>query len=144
MIFVNSLKVSTKIYPERNKNRRGVGVGHGYIWYLMENRFWVIMRIMLCYKNKYNIIKLRKKLANNIKGGQMAAIANSINILGGKPHIKGTRMSVDTIVDYLSNGYTVKDIQKDYPHLSKEQIQAALDYIQDKVVEGRGDLEEKS
>jgi len=73
-----------------------------------------------------------------------SSIAVDSNILGGKPRIKGTRISVDTIIDYLSNGCTIQDIQRDYPHLSKKQIKAALNYIENKVTEGREVLEEES
>ena len=60
-------------------------------------------------------------------GGTM--IERKEGVLGGKPVIKGTRISVQLISDYLTAGHDVDTIQHNYPHLSKEQITAALNYI---------------
>lgn len=49
-------------------------------------------------------------------------------ILGGKPIIKGTRMSVEAILELLASGMDTKEILKEYPFLNKEQIQVAIDY----------------
>ena len=57
------------------------------------------------------------------------------NIMVGKPIIKGTRIPVDTIVRLMAQGMTQKEILDDYPHLKKEDIKAALEYVAD-IVEG--------
>jgi uncharacterized protein (DUF433 family) len=49
-------------------------------------------------------------------------------ILGGKPCIKGTRISVEFILELIASGATVKDIVNAYPHLSKEAVQDAILY----------------
>ena len=49
-------------------------------------------------------------------------------ILAGKPIIKGTRISVEFILELLSSGMNVQEIIKEYPHLKKEDILAALTY----------------
>lgn len=49
-------------------------------------------------------------------------------IMLGKPVIKGTRVTVEHILDLLKQGLTVKEILKDYPHLKKNDIEAAIDY----------------
>lgn len=49
-------------------------------------------------------------------------------ILGGKPCIKGTRISVEFILERVASGGSVDEIIKDYPHLSKEGIQEAILY----------------
>lgn len=49
-------------------------------------------------------------------------------ILGGKPVIKGTRISVEFILELLSSGMSTSDILKEYPHLKKEDILATLDF----------------
>jgi uncharacterized protein (DUF433 family) len=49
-------------------------------------------------------------------------------ILGGKPIIRGTRISVEFILDLLSADVSEKEILEDYPHLSKEDILACLKY----------------
>lgn len=47
-------------------------------------------------------------------------------IMMGKPVIKGTRITVELILEKLSLGETVENIQEAHPHISKEQIHAAL------------------
>ena len=46
----------------------------------------------------------------------------------GKPVIKGTRLTVEIIVEKLAYGATIKDLKKDYPFLAEEDIRAALLY----------------
>ena len=49
-------------------------------------------------------------------------------ILGGRPIIKGTRIPVYLIVEMIAGGLSVKDILKEYPELSEEDVKAALRY----------------
>ena len=53
--------------------------------------------------------------------------ANS-KILGGKPTIQGTRLSVEFILDLLASDVSEKEILDDYPHLIKDDIHACLKY----------------
>lgn len=55
-------------------------------------------------------------------------ITQDPKILGGKPIISGTRMSVESILELLSSGMEMQDILKEYPFLTKKQIQAAIEY----------------
>lgn len=55
-------------------------------------------------------------------------ITQDPKILGGKPIIVGTRMSVEAILELLSSGLSHKEILKEYPFLKKEHIIAAIDY----------------
>lgn len=55
-------------------------------------------------------------------------ITQDSDILGGKPVITGTRMSVEIILELLSSGMEIKDILKEYPLLKEEQIRAAVNY----------------
>jgi len=52
-------------------------------------------------------------------------------ILTGKPLIKGTRLSVEFIVDMLAQGWTEEDLLRNYPGLQHEDIQACLLYARD-------------
>lgn len=49
-------------------------------------------------------------------------------ILGGKPCIKGTRISVEFILELFASGATHDDILLAYPHLKAEGITEALRY----------------
>ena len=44
----------------------------------------------------------------------------------GKPCIKGTRISVNDILQWLASGMSQEEILEDYPSLKKEDILAAL------------------
>ena len=46
----------------------------------------------------------------------------------GKPIIKGTRISVYDVLNWMANGMDKKEILKDFPELSEEQINACLAY----------------
>ncbi len=46
----------------------------------------------------------------------------------GKPCIKGTRIMVSIILDYLKAGESIKTIQKEYPALKEEDLRAAISY----------------
>ena len=49
-------------------------------------------------------------------------------IMLGKPVIKGTRLTVEIIIEKIAYGATIQDLQRDYPFLKKEDISAALLY----------------
>ncbi|MFQ5436829.1 MAG: DUF433 domain-containing protein [Anaerolineae bacterium] len=48
--------------------------------------------------------------------------------MGGKPTIRGMRVTVGTIIGLVASGYTNSDILKMYPYLELEDILAALSY----------------
>lgn len=49
-------------------------------------------------------------------------------ILGGKPIIKGTRISVEFVLELLSSGMSIDKITEEYPHLKSEDVFAAIEY----------------
>ena len=49
-------------------------------------------------------------------------------VLSGKPVIKGTRIPVYLILELLAAGMSVDDVLEEYPKLTQEDIQAALEY----------------
>ncbi|HAK88975.1 MAG: hypothetical protein A2077_07185 [Nitrospirae bacterium GWC2_46_6] len=50
------------------------------------------------------------------------------NICFGKPCIKGTRIWVSLILDFLAGGMTNKEIIEEYPQLTEDDIRAAIAY----------------
>ena len=51
------------------------------------------------------------------------------NICFGKPCIRGTRIWVSLILDWLAAGSTTEEILSNYPHLMREDILAAIAYV---------------
>lgn len=49
-------------------------------------------------------------------------------VLGGKPCIKGTRISVEMILEWIASGATVSDITAAHPHLRAEDVAQAVRY----------------
>jgi uncharacterized protein (DUF433 family) len=49
-------------------------------------------------------------------------------VLVGKPVIKGTRIAVEFLMEFLANGWTHDQILKNYPHLTEEDLQACMAY----------------
>ena len=49
-------------------------------------------------------------------------------ILGGKPIVRGTRLSVEFILDLLAAGTSVDEIVREYPSLSAEGVREAVAY----------------
>ncbi len=49
-------------------------------------------------------------------------------VLGGKPIVRGTRISVEFLLELFASGATRSDVLKAYPHLTAEDIEEALRY----------------
>lgn len=49
-------------------------------------------------------------------------------IRSGKPIIRGTRITVTDILEYLAGGMSEDEILDDFPNLSREDIRAALNF----------------
>lgn len=49
-------------------------------------------------------------------------------VMGGKPCIRGTRVTVGTIVGLMASGSSTEEILRDYPYLEADDIQASLSY----------------
>ncbi len=58
-------------------------------------------------------------------------IISNKDILLGKPTIKGTRISVELILDLLSTGWTEQMLLDSYPHLKQEDIKAVYAYLKE-------------
>ena len=49
-------------------------------------------------------------------------------ICHGRPCIKGTRIWVSLILDFLASGQTIEEILEEYPQLTREDIMACIAY----------------
>ena len=58
----------------------------------------------------------------------MARIVANPGILGGKPIVEGTRISVEQVLGLLAKGMTNEEIIESYPILTEESIRAVLGY----------------
>ncbi len=61
------------------------------------------------------------------------------NIFGGKHIIRGMRISMEMILDLLSQGATIEELLEDYPTLEADDIRACLAYA--KTVVANEDVE---
>jgi len=53
-------------------------------------------------------------------------IAMNPKVMAGKPVVKGTRLTVEFILNLMAHGATVKEIMDEYKGLTKEDIQACI------------------
>jgi uncharacterized protein (DUF433 family) len=51
---------------------------------------------------------------------------------GGKPCIRGLRITVSDVLDYLAGGMTEDEILRDFPDLTREDIKACLAFAADR------------
>jgi len=55
-------------------------------------------------------------------------IVSNPAILGGKPIVRGTRISVELILEWMASGATGDDILRKHPHLNTADVEQALAY----------------
>jgi uncharacterized protein (DUF433 family) len=55
-------------------------------------------------------------------------ISISPDVRSGKPCIRGTRITVYDILEYLAGGMTEEQVLSDFPSLSREDVRAALSF----------------
>jgi uncharacterized protein (DUF433 family) len=55
-------------------------------------------------------------------------ISHDINIMGGKACVAGTRITVGMILMQISEGAKIDELLSEYPHLTGDDISAALQY----------------
>ncbi len=55
-------------------------------------------------------------------------IVSDVNICGGEPCVKGTRIPVKVVLSHMAAGDTLEDLRKDFPRLTETDIRACLEY----------------
>lgn len=59
---------------------------------------------------------------------QLDRITQHPDVMGGKPCIRGSRVTVGTVVGQVGAGHSIDEILADYPYLEREDIMQALRY----------------
>ncbi|WP_422135456.1 DUF433 domain-containing protein [Endozoicomonas sp. ALD040] len=57
-------------------------------------------------------------------------------VMTGKPCVKGTRITVESILEMLSSGMSFAEIISDFPSLNETKIRAALGYAAQNLAKG--------
>lgn len=79
-------------------------------------------------KNQYPLIKV----ATMLKANYQERITIEPGKRGGKPCIRGLRITVYDVLDYLAAGMSEDDIISDFPDLEKDDIRACLAFAADR------------
>lgn len=58
----------------------------------------------------------------------LSRITHDPEVMGGRPCIRGMRITVGTVVGLLASGHSAPEILQAYPYLEQGDIQAALSY----------------
>ncbi len=65
-----------------------------------------------------------------------SVISSIPEVLGGTPVFQGTRVPIQTLIDYLEAGDSISDFIKGFPTVSKEQVIAFLEEAKEKALAG--------
>jgi len=61
-------------------------------------------------------------------------VTSSPDIMGGTPVFAGTRVPVQTLLDYLKGGETIDDFLDGFPTVTKEQVIAFLEEAEEQII----------
>ena len=61
-------------------------------------------------------------------------ITTSPDVMGGTPVFAGTRVPVQTLIDYLKAGESIDDFLEGFPTVAKEQVIAFLEEAEEQIV----------
>lgn len=62
-------------------------------------------------------------------------ISSNPNVLGGTPVFDGTRVPVQTLLDYLEAGESIDDFLEGFPSVTREQVISFLEMAKDRLIE---------
>jgi uncharacterized protein (DUF433 family) len=60
----------------------------------------------------------------------LSRITREPDVMGGRPCIRGLRVTVGTILGLLASDHSVEEILAAYPYLERADVQAALSYLE--------------
>ena len=72
-----------------------------------------------------------KTAEQHMKAPLLKRITSNPGIFGGQPIIRNMRMQAEVLLDYLSSGWTEKELLQDFPGLELEDIEACRLWQQD-------------
>lgn len=84
-----------------------------------------------CMINK-TLLEKRTGNSNSIDERIMnwqAHIDSDKNVMQGRPVVKGTRLTVEFLLERLADGWTEQDLLTNYPRLTKEALQAVFAFV---------------
>ena len=61
-------------------------------------------------------------------------ITSSPDVMGGTPVFAGTRVPIQTFIDYIKGGESIDDFLEGVPTVSKEQILVFLDEVKEQMI----------
>jgi uncharacterized protein (DUF433 family) len=64
-----------------------------------------------------------------------SVLSRSVDVMGGAPVFAGTRVPVQTLLDYLEAGETIDDFLTGFPSVKREQVIAFLEDAKDRLIE---------
>ncbi len=66
---------------------------------------------------------------------KQSVVSRSSDVMGGEPVFAGTRVPVQTLLDYLEAGDTIDEFLAGFPSVKREQVIAFLEQAKDRLVE---------
>ena len=66
---------------------------------------------------------------------KQAVVSRDPEVMGGAPVFPGTRVPVQTLLDYIEAGETIDDFLEGFPSVTRGQVIAFLEEAKDRVVE---------
>ncbi len=64
-----------------------------------------------------------------------SVVSRNIEIMGGAPVFRGTRVPVQTLFDYLEAGDSIDEFLEGFPSVSRQQVIAFLEEAKDRLIE---------
>jgi uncharacterized protein (DUF433 family) len=72
---------------------------------------------------------------SNFPSMQKSVISRNPDVMGGAAVFSGTRVPVQTLLDYLEAGESIDDFLEGFPSVTREQIIAFLEQAKDRLIE---------
>jgi uncharacterized protein (DUF433 family) len=66
---------------------------------------------------------------------KQSVVSRNIEVMGGTPVFRGTRVPVQTLLDYLEAGDSIDEFLEGFPSVSRAQIIAFLEEAKDRLVD---------